>query len=98
MKLVSHDNMRGVMVEDQGMGISSERKEQLLKSVVSPTNGTKGEWGTGIGLMLCYQLLEQNGGDIAIESQEGQGTKVCFRILRKDHGRSKHIRLENLSR
>lgn len=69
-----------VMVEDQGMGISSERKEQLLKSVVSPTNGTKGEWGTGIGLMLCYQLLEQNGGDIAIESQEGQGTKVCFSV------------------
>lgn len=69
-----------VMVEDQGMGISSERKEQLLKSVVSPTNGTKGEWGTGIGLMLCYQLLAQNGGDISIESQEGQGTKVCFSV------------------
>lgn len=67
-------------VEDHGTGISPDRKAVLMKDVVSPTKGTKDESGTGIGLVLCSQLLERNGGQIEIESEESLGTTVRFSV------------------
>lgn len=69
-----------ISVEDHGTGISPDRKNTLLKSMVTPAQGTKSESGTGIGLMLCHALLEQNGGEITIESKESLGTTVQFSV------------------
>lgn len=70
-----------VSVKDSGTGMSADRRNALLKNTVLPMQGTKNESGTGIGLMLCHQLLIQNGGDIIIESKEGQGTTVRFSLM-----------------
>ena len=69
-----------MVVEDHGTGISADRKAVLMKDVVSPTKGTKDESGTGIGLVLCSQLLERNGGQIEMESEESLGTTVRFTV------------------
>lgn len=64
-----------VLVRDRGTGISSEN----LARVFEPFFTTKGSRGTGIGLWVAQQLLQERGGSISIESKtEGadKGTTV----------------------
>lgn len=44
------------------------------------TKGTAGEKGTGLGLVVCREFIEKNGGTLHIESIPGQGTKVAFTL------------------
>lgn len=68
-----------VSVSDSGVGISDEVKSKLFTvGKKQSTEGTAGEKGTGLGLMLCYEFAKLNGGQIEIESKVGQGT--TFRI------------------
>lgn len=67
-------------VIDHGMGISAERQKCLLKDMVMPSQGTQGETGSGIDLMLCKQLTNRNGGQIIVKSQVGNGTTIQFSI------------------
>lgn len=67
-------------VADNGVGIAPERLETLTNGIVESTQGTAGETGTGLGLLVCRQLLERNNGTIHIESTPGKGTTVRFSI------------------
>lgn len=70
-----------VEVEDTGVGISSEDLKQLFRSDVHhSTLGTTKEKGTGLGLLLCKEFVEKNGGQISIQSQLGQGTSIVFTL------------------
>ena len=69
-----------VAVRDEGKGIGKERLERLLKGIVSFGQGTGGEMGTGIGLFVSQQLMERKGGEIKIESREGEGTTASFTV------------------
>jgi len=70
-----------VVVEDTGVGISSEDLKQLFRSDVHhSTLGTTKEKGTGFGLLLCKEFVEKNGGQISIQSQLGQGTAIVFTL------------------
>ena len=57
-----------------------------LKSNKS-TYGTNNEKGTGLGLVLCKDLIEQNGGKISVTSQYGQGTMFTI-VLRNSEATS----------
>ncbi|MQR97381.1 PAS domain-containing sensor histidine kinase [Fictibacillus phosphorivorans] len=58
-------------LKDQGCGIPAER----LKTLGEPFYTTK-EKGTGLGLMVCFKIIEEHGGAIQFSSVENEGTKV----------------------
>lgn len=64
-----------LLVEDQGTGMEADKLGQLFKSVYAKSMpGTKNETGTGLGLILCKEFIEKQGGFITVESLEGKGT------------------------
>jgi len=72
-----------VAVEDTGVGISQEDIEKIFKlDVYHSTSGTAQERGTGLGLIMCQEMVQQNGGRIWIESIVGKGTTVYFILPR----------------
>ncbi|WP_198509055.1 PAS domain-containing sensor histidine kinase [Bacillus sp. FJAT-44742] len=60
-----------IEVIDEGVGIAPER----IKKLGEPFYSNK-EKGTGLGLMVCYKIIEEHQGTITIESEEGVGTTV----------------------
>jgi len=64
-----------VRIVDTGCGISPEH----LKQIFDPFFTTK-DYGTGLGLTNAKRLVEENGGQLAIHSQEGKGTEVVLRL------------------
>ncbi|MDP6572177.1 MAG: HAMP domain-containing sensor histidine kinase [Rhodospirillales bacterium] len=62
-------------IADSGVGIPPDRLETLFNmNDVDSTDGTSGEKGTGLGLLICKELVERNGGLISVESKPGAGT------------------------
>jgi len=73
--------MLQLSVQDKGIGISQTQQDKLFKidSNLS-TLGTNNETGTGLGLILCKEFVETNGGTIWIESEEKKGANFTFTI------------------
>jgi signal transduction histidine kinase len=72
-----------VLVTDQGVGISEENMQKIFRiDVKYKTTGTAGETGTGLGLVLCREFVEKNGGKIWCESLENSGTTFHFTVPR----------------
>jgi signal transduction histidine kinase len=70
-----------ITVADSGKGIPPERLPDLFRlGQNKPTFGTKGEKGTGLGLPLCRDMVEKNGGRIWVESTPGQGSRFHFTV------------------
>jgi two-component system sensor histidine kinase/response regulator len=69
-----------VYVKDSGNGISKEEMVKINNNNFYSTNGTNGEGGTGLGLMLCKEFLARNDGRMMIESEPGVGTTFSFTI------------------
>ncbi len=66
---------------DTGSGIPKNKLNSLFDIGTSKSvTGTRGETGTGLGLILCKDFIEKNGGEIWIESKEGKGSKFIFTI------------------
>ncbi len=70
-----------ISVRDEGIGIPKDIQEKLFKIENSiSTAGTEKEQGTGLGLILCYELIKLHNGKIWVESEEGKGTTFSFVI------------------
>jgi signal transduction histidine kinase/PAS domain-containing protein len=65
-------------VEDDGVGMSESKIEELTLKRVRSTEGTQGEKGTGIGFELCVEIVELLGGKIHLTSTENVGTCVSL--------------------
>ena len=72
-------------VKDTGTGIPENKIGLLFTSSFYSTNGTRNEAGTGLGLMLCKEFIEKNGGKIWVESDFGQGTTFHFTLPVTDY-------------
>jgi two-component system, sensor histidine kinase and response regulator len=77
------DNLVKVSVVDSGVGISEENRKRLFNNT-NPlkTYGTNNEVGSGLGLILCKDFVEKNGGTLKIESEEGKGSTFSFTLLK----------------
>jgi signal transduction histidine kinase len=70
-----------VTVSDTGIGISAENLARLFRIESSfSTNGTGNEKGTGIGLILCRDLVHKHHGEIWVESAPTVGSKFMFTL------------------
>ena len=64
------------MVEDNGHGVSSEKREEIFK----PFFSSKGSRGTGLGLPVSRKTLREHGGDLVVEDAAGGGARFVLRI------------------
>ncbi|MCU7497398.1 MAG: PAS domain S-box protein [Ignavibacteria bacterium] len=70
-----------VKISDTGIGMSEEIKANIFRiDTKHTTKGTAGEEGTGLGLVLCQELIEKNMGELSLESQPGKGTEFAFTL------------------
>lgn len=68
-------------VRDEGIGMSKEKIKRLFDAGKREFSiGTGGEQGSGLGLILCKEMVEKNGGELFIESKENAGTLVSFTL------------------
>ncbi|MCD0489736.1 tetratricopeptide repeat-containing sensor histidine kinase [Pedobacter sp. MC2016-14] len=67
-------------VQDNGIGIESSRLLTIFGIDNVSTNGTNNEKGTSLGLVICKEFVEANGGNIWVESTVGKGAKFFFTL------------------
>jgi signal transduction histidine kinase len=75
-----------ICISDNGVGISLEAQKLIFEKTVGySTRGTANEKGTGLGLILCKEFVERNGGKIWVESELGKGSKFYFTVVKSSN-------------
>jgi signal transduction histidine kinase len=72
-----------ISVTDTGVGMNETQIRNLFNRDVTrhaSTKGTANESGTGLGLMVCKELLEKHGSMLHVESEEGKGSAFWFEL------------------
>lgn len=70
-----------ISIVDNGIGISEVNIDKMFRIDESfSTSGTEKEKGTGLGLILCKEFVEKNGGKIWVKSEEGKGSTFTFSL------------------
>ncbi|MEQ8534388.1 MAG: PAS domain-containing sensor histidine kinase, partial [Imperialibacter sp.] len=68
-------------VADNGLGINAEVSKKLFEMSANTSSlGTANEKGSGLGLALCKEFVKKLGGDIWLESREGDGSDFKFTL------------------
>jgi two-component system, sensor histidine kinase and response regulator len=70
-----------LIIEDCGIGMSVDEMDTIEEAKHFTKVGTQQEKGTGLGLLLCKEFIERNGGTLQIQSTLGTGTKISFTLL-----------------
>lgn len=65
-----------ITFKDTGVGIPPD----VLQRIFEPFFTTKREKGTGLGLSISYRIVQDHGGRIDVESEEGKGTTFTIRL------------------
>ncbi|MDP4208372.1 MAG: PAS domain S-box protein [Bacteroidota bacterium] len=74
-----------ITVKDTGVGISKDELKKLFRlDCKYSTLGTDDEQGTGLGLILCKEFVEKNGGKIWVESELNHGSDFKFTLTKID--------------
>ncbi|WP_341272868.1 HAMP domain-containing sensor histidine kinase [Ancylomarina subtilis] len=70
-----------IKIRDNGVGMSQEIIDDLFTiDVNTSAQGTEGETGTGLGLILCFEFVKKHKGRIWVESEKGKGSCFSFSI------------------
>ena len=80
LSVAAQKNRVEVMINDTGTGISAEQLPELFALEKETSRGTMGEKGTGLGLVLCKELVELNKGTIKAMSNLGKGSSFVFNL------------------
>ncbi|HRJ31189.1 MAG TPA: tetratricopeptide repeat-containing sensor histidine kinase [Cyclobacteriaceae bacterium] len=74
-------NTIAIEVADTGIGMDEDQVRNLFrKKEIQTTRGTQGEKGTGLGLQLCKEMVENNSGTITVTSTAGKGSVFTVRL------------------
>jgi signal transduction histidine kinase/ligand-binding sensor domain-containing protein len=72
-----------ISVSDTGVGIKKEKIDELLSGgIVTPGQGTEGEYGSGLGLTLCREFIKIHKGQLRISGEKGRGSTFTFSLDR----------------
>lgn len=86
VKTFDSDDFVEVVVSDTGVGMKPSQINRLFKwETRQSLDGTSGEKGTGLGLLICNEFVHKQGGKIWVESTLGKGSQLHFTI-------SKHLK------
>ena len=72
-----------VRVTDTGIGIPADRHDQIFDHFVQLGHGYRKNKGTGLGLAICQRLVTLMGGEMTLDSTEGQGSSFAFWVPAK---------------
>ena len=73
-----------ISVQDNGMGIPKDKQKDLFKKFYQvDTTLTRERGGSGLGLAICRGIIDNHGGSVSVQSQEGNGAKFTFSIPRQ---------------
>ena len=81
VKVLSNNGFTELIISDTGIGIDPNILERLFKieqNILS--KGTKGETGSGLGLILCKEFIDRHKGTIFLQSKPGKGTTVTVKL------------------
>ena len=81
LQAIAKGSFAEIAVIDNGIGITKENLKNLFRiDEQFRRDGTANEKGTGLGLILCKEFVEKNGGTIAVESGERKGSRFSITI------------------
>jgi signal transduction histidine kinase len=75
-----------ITVSDNGVGMDEGKAGRLFKEEEfhKSSRGTSNEKGTGLGLVLCKEFVEKNGGEIRVQSQPDHGSRFSFTLPKQN--------------
>jgi two-component system NtrC family sensor kinase len=71
------DNKVLIHIQDTGVGIPEEIRSKIFEAFFTTKQKVK---GVGLGLSVCYGIIKGHGGEIKVESEEGQGTTFTISL------------------
>lgn len=74
------DGHTEIIISDNGKGIPYEQQKEIFSLQIRSTYGTQNEKGIGLGLVLCKEYIERQGGTIWFESTPEQGTRFYISL------------------
>jgi signal transduction histidine kinase len=80
IKAFEQENVFYLQVCDTGIGMDAKTLAAIMENGFYSTCGTQKEIGTGLGLMICHDMVEKLNGKINIKSTKGEGTCVSIQI------------------
>ena len=84
LRVDSDESFINLAVEDEGVGISKEEQQRVFEKFYrSGSSQESSVKGSGIGLTIVDHVVKAHGGDVLLESEPGQGTKVTIRLPRQ---------------
>jgi signal transduction histidine kinase len=82
-RLLNH-NQAEISITDSGIGMNHKMIKNLFRLDINTNRkGTEGELSTGLGLIICKDLIEMHGGKLTIDSLEGKGSTFRFTLPAK---------------
>jgi signal transduction histidine kinase len=81
LSATTDDHSAQIHISDNGVGMTPEQIRNLfLTSTHASSFGTRGETGTGLGLLLCYEFIKANDGEIVVASEKNKGSTFTIKL------------------